>query len=131
MSVGGQATSRPRAMHSLCTASTSSTQTDIHTPLSAAESPSGPKVILTPPLPRPPCAPLHRKIRHSPERTQPKVGGVPQSQSFAHPSFANQRKLSSMLDTFRIGVTPSTRMSLFYGCAFVVIRIPPRTPATV
>src|SRR3989442_3803812 len=86
-------------------ASTSSTQIDIQTPLSAVSSPSGPKVICTPPLPRPPWAPWHRKTSHSPEQTPPKVGGLPQSQPFFHPSFSNQRKLSVMSDTFKIGVS--------------------------
>src|SRR5260370_14178892 len=105
MSVGGHATSRPCCRHRRWTASTSSTQIDIHTPLSAVSSPPGPKVAFTPPLPRPPWAPSQRKISHSPEQTPPKVGGSPQSQPFFHPSFSNQRKLSARLDSFRIGVS--------------------------
>src|SRR5262245_15869831 len=86
--------------------STSSTQIDIQTPLSAVSSPSGPNVAFTPPLPRPPCAPSQRKISHFPERTHPNVGGSPQSQIFSQPSFANHAKLSPRLATLRIGVSP-------------------------
>src|SRR6185295_2528256 len=110
MSVGGQATSRPCSRHCRWMASTSSTQIDIQTPLSAVSSPPGPKVILTPPLPRPPWAPWHRKISHAPEQTAPKVGGSPHSQPFFHPSFSNQRKLSAMFETFKIGVNPWASM---------------------
>src|ERR1044072_2491155 len=111
MSVGGQATSRPCSRHRRCTASASSTQIETHPPLSAAVSPSGPNVIFTPPWPRPPCAPSQRKIWHSPEQTAPKDGGCPQSQAFFQPSFSNQAKLSWMLDTFKIGVSPLASMS--------------------
>ena len=38
----------------------------------------------------------------------PKSGGSPQSQPFFQPSFSNQAKLSSMLDTLRIGIRRST-----------------------
>jgi hypothetical protein len=91
-------------MHRLWTTSTSSTHTDIHTPLSAVESPSGPNVELFAPLPRLPCAPWQRKISHSPDPTDPKVGGVPQSQHFFQPHFLNHAKLAAMSDTFKIGV---------------------------
>src|SRR5262245_47822791 len=62
MLVGGNVTSRPAATHSLCTASTSSTQTDIQAPLSAVWSPSGPNVATFVPRPRPPWPPWQRKI---------------------------------------------------------------------
>jgi hypothetical protein len=65
----------------------------------------GTEVIFTPPLPRPPWAPWHKKISHSPEQTPPKVGGSPHSQPFFQPSFSNQPKLSAMSDTFKIGVS--------------------------
>src|SRR5262245_13068356 len=114
MLVGGQVTSRPCARHRWWTASTSSTQIDIHTPLSAHSSPSGPNVILISLLPRPPCPPSHRKISNSPEQTAPNVGGSPQSQAFFHPSFSNHAKLSWMFETFRIGVKPLACMVRFY-----------------
>jgi hypothetical protein len=104
MSCGANVTSRPAATHSLCTASTSSTQTDIQTPLSPASSPSFWNVVVFAPRPRPPCAPLQRKISHSPEPMAPNVGGVPESQSFFHPHFSNHAKLAAMSDTFNIGV---------------------------
>src|SRR5205814_652816 len=94
MSVGGNVTSRPAATHCLCTASTSSTQTDIHTPLSHSSSPSLVKVEAFVPRPRPPCPPWQRKISHSPDPTAPKVGGVPQSQHLRQPHFWNPAKLS-------------------------------------
>src|SRR4249920_2069084 len=100
MSVGGQGTSSPCSTHRRWTASTSSTQIDIQAPLSDVSSPSGPNVALTPPWPRPPCAPSQRKISQCPEQTPPKVGGSPQSQPFSQPSFSNQRKLSARFDTF-------------------------------
>src|SRR5204863_1523374 len=93
MSVGGHVTSRPCSRQRRWTASTSSTQIDIHVPLSAESSPSGPNVFLRTLLPRPPWAFSHRKISHSPEQTPPKSGGVPQSHAFFHPSFSNQEKL--------------------------------------
>src|SRR5262245_57109499 len=99
MSVGGQVTSRPCSRQWRWTASTSSTQIDIQAPLSAVSSPSGPNVLFTPPLPRPPCPSSHRKISQSPENTAPNVGGSPQSQAFFHPSFSNQSKLSAMSET--------------------------------
>jgi hypothetical protein len=104
MSAGGKTTSNPAATHCLWTSSTSSTHTDIHTPLSAVSSPSDPNVELFAPLPRPPCAPRQRKISHSPDPTLPKVGGVPQSQHFFQPHFSNHAKLAAMSDTFKIGV---------------------------
>src|SRR5580700_4468787 len=104
MSVGGKTTSRPSATHCLWTSSTSATHTDIHTPLSAVSSPSGPNVEVFAPLPRLPCPPRQRKISHSPDPTDPKVGGVPQSQHFFQPHFANHTKLAAMSDTFKIGV---------------------------
>ncbi len=104
MSVGRKVTFSPAATHCLWTSSTSSTHTDIHTPLSAVSSPSGPNVELFAPLPRLPCPPWQRKISHSPEPTAPKVGGVPQSQHFFQPHFSNHAKLAAMSDTFKIGV---------------------------
>src|SRR5882762_2350494 len=104
MFVGGKVTSSPAATHSLWTSSTSSTHTDIQTPLSAVSSPSGPNVDVFAPLPRLPCPPWQRKISHSPEPTAPKVGGVPQSQHFLQPHFPNQAKLAAMSETFSIGV---------------------------
>src|SRR5688572_24667377 len=77
---------------------------DIQAPLSPVSSPFGPNVLLCAPLPRPPCAPSHRKISQSPEQTPPNEGGLPQSQAFVHPSFSNHAKLCSMFETFRIGV---------------------------
>src|SRR3989442_10482438 len=69
--------SSPAATHSLWTSSTSSTQTDIQTPLSACSSPSDPNVALFSPRPRLPCPPWQRKISHSPDPTAPNAGGVP------------------------------------------------------
>ena len=84
--------------------STSSTQTVIHTPRSPVwDAPPSPVDALLP-LPRPPWAPRQRKISHSPEPTEPNVGGEPQSHFLIQPSLPNQAKLSSMFDTFRIGV---------------------------
>jgi hypothetical protein len=96
--------SNPAATHCLWTSSTSSTQTDIHAPLSAVSSPSDPNVEVFVPLPQLPWPPRQRKISHSPEPTAPKVGGFPQSQHFLHPHFSNQVKLAMMSDTFNIGV---------------------------
>jgi hypothetical protein len=79
--------------------------TDIQTPLSAVWSPSGPNVEAFAPLPRPPWRPAQRKISHSPDPTDPKVGGVPQSQHFLQPHFPNQAKLAEMSETFSMGVT--------------------------
>jgi hypothetical protein len=104
MSSGGKVTSSPAATHCLWTSSTSSTHTDIHTPLSAVSSPSGPNVELFAPLPRLPWLPWQRNISHSPDPTDPKVGGVPQSQHFLQPHFSNHAKLAGMSDTFKIGV---------------------------
>jgi hypothetical protein len=104
MFVGGNVTSSPASTHCLWTASTSSTHTDIHAPLSAVWSPVGPNVAVFAPRPRPPWPPWQRKISHSPDPTAPKVGGVPQSQHFLQPHFSNQVKLAAMSDTFRIGV---------------------------
>src|SRR5579863_352058 len=105
MSVGGKTTSRPAATHCRWTASTSSTQTDIQAPWSAVSSPSGPKVEVLVPLPRPPCPPWQRKISHLPDPTAPNAGGVPQSQHFLQPHFSNQAKLAPMSETFKIGVS--------------------------
>src|SRR5262249_52159009 len=104
MSVGGQVISKPCSRQRRCTASTSSTHIDIHTPLSAESSPSGPNVILRELLPRPPWAFWQRKISQSPEQTPPNVGGLPQSHPFFHPSFSNQAKLCWIFETLRIGV---------------------------
>src|SRR5258706_16273156 len=60
------------------------------------------------PFPRPPCAPWHRKISHSPEPTAPKVGGVPQSQHFFQPHLANHAKLAGKSETFKTGVMALT-----------------------
>jgi hypothetical protein len=45
-----------------------------------------------------------RKISISPERTAPKVGGLPHWKPFVQPSFSNQTTLSKKFETFRIGV---------------------------
>src|SRR5262249_14751791 len=106
MLCGGNVTSNPAATQTRQTSSTSSTHTDIHAPLSPVSSPSTWNVVVFVPLPRPPCAPTHKKISHSPEPTAPNVGGVPQSQSFFHPHFSNHAKLAAISDTFNIGVIP-------------------------
>src|SRR5262245_48240571 len=106
MSVGGHVISRPCSRHCLWTASTSSTHMEIHTPLSPVSFPPRLNVILSSPLPRPPCAPWQRKISQSPEQTPPNVGGLPQSQAFCHPSFSNHAKLCWMSETLSIGVSP-------------------------
>ena len=93
------------------TPSTSSTQIDIQTPLSPDSPwPFGGGGEL---LPRPPSAPWQRKIAHSPEQTDPNVGGLPQSKPFFQPSFSNQAKLSTMSEMFRIGVTAFASMAVF------------------
>src|SRR5262245_30695032 len=97
-------------------ASTLSTQIEIHTPLSAVSSPSGPNVILTALLPRPPCPFSHRKISQSPAQTPPKEGGLPQSQAFFHPNFSNQAKLCCMSETFNMGVSLFASMCLSFSC---------------
>src|SRR5262249_2471299 len=107
--------SRPVAMQTLCTWSTSSTHTDIHTPLSMASSISPENVVVLAPLPRPPCAPWQRKMQTSPEPTAPKVGGAPQSQSFFQPHFSNQANVAAMSETLRIGVTPLASMTVPSG----------------
>src|SRR6266853_3446630 len=106
MLVGGKLTSSPAATHSRWTASTSSTHTDIQTPLSPISPSFDPNVDVFAPLPRPPCPPWQRKISHPPAPTAPKVGGAPQSQHFFQPHFSNQAKLAPMSDTFSIGVIP-------------------------
>src|ERR1700719_1543623 len=88
-----------------CSTSTSSTQTEIHTPLSADSSPSGPNVALLSPFPRPPCPFWHRNISQCPEQTPPNVGGLPQPQAFCHPNSSNHVKLSTMLETLRMGLS--------------------------
>ncbi len=105
MSVGGKVTSSPAATHCRWTSSTSSTQTDIHAPLSETSSPSGPNVEAFAPLPRPPWPSRQRKISAPTDPTAPKLAGVPQSQSFFQPHFSNHAKLAAMSDTFNIGVT--------------------------
>src|SRR5215467_15914381 len=102
--------SRPASTQTLCTASTSSTQTDIQTPLSIESSSTPENVVRFAPLPRPPCAPRHRKISHLPEQTAPKVGGVPQSQAFCHPHLSNHANVAGMSETLRIGVRPLAYM---------------------
>src|ERR1043165_10155107 len=104
MFVAGQVTSRPCSTQRRSSASTSSIQIDIHTPLLPHSSPSGPNVISDSLLPRPPWPSSQRKISHSPEQTPPNVGGSPQPHDFSPPSFANQSKLSLMLETFRMGL---------------------------
>src|SRR6266480_7031047 len=104
MSVGGQVTSSPSVRQRSYTASTSSTRIHNQEPLSADWSPSGPKVFVEP-RPRPPWPSTQRKISQSPEHTEPKSGGSPQSQDFCHPSLANHSTLSVIFDTFRMGVT--------------------------
>src|SRR5688572_8912894 len=103
MSVGGKVTSTFALRHSSWTASTSSTQIDIHTPLSpdAVNSPVAGTVL----LPRPPWPSRQRKISHAPEPTAPKPGGSPQSQTFFHPRLSNHLKLCPMSETLRIGVS--------------------------
>src|SRR5215510_12094577 len=116
MSVGGHVTSSPCSRHRWCAASTSSTQIDIHTPFSAASSPSEPNVFVRVLLPRPPWAFKQRKISQSPEHTPPNVAGSPQSQPFCHPSFSNQAKLFWKSETFRIGVNRLASIALFSYC---------------
>src|SRR5580700_4314894 len=132
MSVGGKTTSRPSATHCLWTSSTSATHTDIHTPLSAVSSPSGPNVEVFAPLPRPPCPPRQRKISHSPDPTAPNVGGVPQSQHFFQPHFSNHAKLAAMSDTFKIGVMAFAYMARKdttpAACSLAGSCPPPRIP---
>src|SRR5260370_17529370 len=96
MSVGGKVTSSPAATHCLWTSSTSSTHTDIHVPLSAVWSPSGPNGVAFAPLPWLPWPPCQRKISHSPDPTVPKVGGVPHSHHFLPPHFSPHTKLADM-----------------------------------
>jgi hypothetical protein len=55
------------------------------------------------------------KISHSPEPTDPKVGGLPQSQHFSQPSALNQAKLFSMSETLRIGVMCLAYMGRGFG----------------
>src|SRR5215471_9020470 len=105
--VGGNVTSKPAATQCLCISSTSSTQTDIQTPLSPCSSPSRWNVVVFAPRPRPPCAPWQRKMQVSvPEPTAPNVGGVPQSHNFFHPHFSNHANVPAMSETFNIGVKP-------------------------
>src|SRR5262245_17657154 len=108
--VGGMVTSIPSSRQCRWTASTSSTQIDIQTPLSPAS--PWPFVVGSATLRPPPCAPWHRKISHSPEQTDPNVGGLLQSKPFFQPSFSNQAKLSTMSETFRIGVTAFASMAV-------------------
>jgi hypothetical protein len=129
ISPGGKVTSSPAATHCLWTSSTSSTHTDIQTPLSAVSSTSGPNVERFAPLPRPPWPPWppwQRNISHSPDPTAPKVGGIPQSQHLFQPQFSNHAKLAGTSDTFKIGVmcfasiarkhnTPALTLPPFYG----------------
>src|SRR6059058_4639126 len=96
-------------------ASTSSTHTDIHTPLSPHSSPLGPKVIGESLRPRPPWPSSQRKISHAPETTPPKAGGSPQSHPFFHPSFSNHAKLSRMLETLRMGVIRLASIAQWYA----------------
>jgi hypothetical protein len=117
MSSGGKVTSSPAATHCLWTSSTSSTHTDIHTPLSAVSSPPGPNVELFAPLPRLPWPPWQRNISHSPDPTAPKVGGVPQSQHFFQPHFSNHAKLAGTSDTFKIGATCFASMARKHATA--------------
>src|SRR5215467_7822211 len=98
--------SRPASTQTLCTASTSSTQTDIQTPLSIESSSTPENVVRFAPLPRPPWAPRHRKISHLPEHTAPNVAGVPQSQPFCQPHFSNHANVATRSETLRIGVRP-------------------------
>ena len=72
--------------------------------------------------PRPPWSSWHRKISHSPEQTPPNVGGVPQSQPFFHPSRSNHAKLSSMFETFRMGIRP---LAIMGSSRFMIARGPP------
>src|SRR5215468_3458972 len=62
--------------------------------------------------PRAPCAPWQRKISNLPLHTPPNVGGSPQSQPFCQPSFSNHKKLSTIFETFSIGVSPSIFIAL-------------------
>src|SRR5262245_32610466 len=96
---------------------------DIQPPLSPAS--PWPFVVGSALFPRPPCAPWQRKISHSPEQTDPNVGGLPQSKPFFQPSFSNQAKLSTMSETFRIGVTAFASMAVFLrirGAAYTPCR---------
>jgi len=63
--------------------------------------------------PRAPCAPQQRKTSTSPQPTDAKPetsspGGHVKPRR--HPSASNHSMLSSMLETLRIGVTPTTSM---------------------
>src|SRR5262249_16908626 len=78
----------------LVEASTSSTQIDIHTPLSVDSLPPGPNVCLNSLLPRPPCPFLQRKISQSPEHTPPKVTGWPNPNLFATPATRTRRSFA-------------------------------------
>src|SRR5687767_12305644 len=128
MSAGPHVTSRPCSTHRLWISSTSSTQIDIHAPLSAASLSLGPNVSVRSLRPRLPCAPSHRKISNGPAQTPPKSGGSPHAQAFSHPSFSNHAKLSSMLETFRIGVirlgfmTVSQKVQAVQGVQKVLFR---------
>src|SRR6476659_6934409 len=93
-------------------ASTLSTHIDIHTPFFSSSSP--PNVVGMSLLPRPPCPSWQRKISQLPEQTPPNVEGVPQSHPFFHPSRSNQAKLSSMLETLRMGVIRCASMGLLF-----------------
>src|SRR5204863_6855277 len=84
---------------------------------STAAGDSSHQLIQTPPLssspsnwgigpPRDPWQFWQRKISDLPLPTAPKLGGSPQSQIFSQPSFVNHAKLSSMFETFSIGVRP-------------------------
>ena len=48
------------------------------------------------------------------------MGGLPQSKPFVQPSFSNQAKLSTISETFRIGVTACASMvvALWWGVEF-------------
>src|SRR5438105_15616410 len=89
-------------------ASRSSTQIDIQVPLSAVSSPSGPKVNVLGPRPRPPWPSRHRKISDPADSTEPNPGPAAEASGFhsnplRQPSFSNQAKLSPMSETFRLG----------------------------
>src|SRR5262249_54367681 len=53
---------------------------------------------------------LAQKISHSPEPTEPKLGGFPQSQHFFQPHFSNHAKLAEISETFNMGVSALTYM---------------------
>src|SRR5689334_2725593 len=86
-------------------------------PLSPVWLPCSPNVILLSPRPRPPWPPSHKNISQWPDPTAPNVGGSPQSQTFCHPSFSSQAKLSTRSETLRMGFS----LFAFINCPITVL----------